>query len=75
MNKISSQQLVELLKKNKGRFIEASMSDGHFKATHMLVFGGRKIYDTGIDSQETKWSPQEFIDFYPMSHWLIERIV
>jgi len=75
MNKISSTQLVDLLIKNKGKYIEASMSNGYFKATHMLVFGGRKIYDTGIDSEEIKWSPQEFIKFYSESFWLIEQIV
>lgn len=75
MNKIPTTQLVDLLIKNKGRYIEASMSNGYFKATHMLTFGGRKIYDTGIDSQEVKWSPQEFIEFYPEVYWLIEQIV
>ncbi len=75
MKKIPTAQLVDLLIKNKGRCIEASMSNGYFKATHMLAFGGRKIYDTGIDSEEVKWRSQEFIEFYSEAHWLIEQIV
>jgi len=75
MNGISSVQLVKLLIENKRRYIEASMNAAGFKATHMLVFGGRKIFDTGIDSQETVWEPKEFIKFYPNAYWLIEQIV
>ena len=51
------------------------MCGTYFRATHMLVFGGKKIFDTGIDSQETKWSPEEFVEFYPKAYWLIEQIV
>ncbi|MBN1218530.1 MAG: hypothetical protein JXM69_06370 [Anaerolineae bacterium] len=75
MNKIPTSQLVEFLIQHKGKFVEASMSNGIFKATHILRFGGRKIFDTGIDSQEVTWTPQEFIDFYPKAYWMIEQVV
>lgn len=71
----SSRQLVNLLIQNKGKYIEASMGNAYFKATHILAFRGRKIFDTGMDSQETKWYPEEFIKFYPDAYWQIEQIV
>ena len=75
MNKISTIELVRYLTENKGKYVEASMNNNIFKATHMIIFGGRKIFDTGIDSQEISWKPQEFIEFYQKAHWLVEQIV
>ena len=75
MRRVSSLQLANLLIQNKGKYIEASMCSACFRATHMLTFGGRKIFDTGIDSQEITWYPKEFVEFYPNAFWVIEQIV
>lgn len=67
--------MVEKMISNKGRHFEAGMDNGFFCATHFLCFGGRKIYDTGIDSQDIIWKPQEFVDFYRFAYWKIDQIV
>ncbi|GAB4439725.1 MAG: hypothetical protein Kow0031_21610 [Anaerolineae bacterium] len=75
MNKITTSQLVDLLTNNKGKYVEASLNNGFFSATHLLVFGGQKIFDTGIDSQEISWKPEDFIRFYPEAYWVVDQIV
>jgi len=73
VNKIKTTPLVALLR--KGRVIEASLNNGIFNATHFLRFGGRKIFDYGIDSSAMSWKPQEFVDFYSRAVWRIDQIV
>lgn len=70
---IPTTDLVKLLHKNK--FVEASLNDGIFNATHFIRFGGRKIFDTGIDSQEVSWKEVEFLSFYEKSFWKIDQIL
>ena len=68
-------ELVELLVKNKRIWIEACLNTRVFRCCHMMVFGGRKIFDIGIDSQEVTWKPDEFVKFYDKAYWEIEQIV
>ena len=75
MKKIPTSQLIELLKAKRDSVFEVSLSNQFFKATHFIYFGGRKLFDTGIDSQETTWLPDEFLRFYPQAFWTIEQIV
>ncbi len=70
---IQTTELVKLLYYNK--FIEASLNDGIFNATHFIRFGGRKIFDTGIDSREVSWNEAEFVSFYEKSFWKIDQIL
>jgi len=73
--KISTYSLVRLLTADKNVVFEASLNNGVFNATHFLRFGGRKIYDIGIDSQQNVWNVSEFVEWYPKAMWLIDQIV
>ncbi len=76
MKTISTSELIQLLMDNKGTYIEASPAlTYNGRATHFLIFEGEKIFDTGIDSQEVSWHPQEFVAFYPNATWVITQIV
>lgn len=70
---IPTTELVKLLCNNK--FVEASLNDGIFNATHFIRFGGRKIFDTGIDSQEISWSINDFVSYYENTFWKIDQII
>lgn len=70
---IPTAELIELLLRNK--FVEASLNDGIFNATHFIRFGGRKIFDTGIDSQEISWSINDFVSYYENTYWKIDQII
>jgi len=61
--------------REKKKIIEASMCLGFFRATHVLSFGSRKIYDTGIDSQQVTWRPADFVKMYQKHQWVIDQIV
>lgn len=73
--KISTNELILLLKSNKRKFIEASLNDGIFNATHFIWFGGKMIYDMGIDSNEVKWNISSFQNWYQSAYWRIDQIV
>lgn len=73
--KIPTKTIVELLTTNKEKVFEISMSTACFKATHIVYFGGRKIFDMGIDSQTVAWKPNEFLGFYPQAYWKIEQVI
>lgn len=73
--KMRTKDLVDLLIKNKGRVIEASLTNGSFNFTHFMDFGGRVIYDLGIDSEEVSRKPLEFLQFYQDSWWRINQMV
>ncbi len=75
MNKLSTNEIIKLVTKNKNNVYEISLNNGIFNATHFLSYGGKKIYDTGIDSKVTKWFPNEFISFYPRAFWIIDQII
>ncbi len=75
MGKLSTKELMATLITNRDRVIEASLNDGVFNATHVLRYGGRKIFDCGIDSEVISWRPKDFLDFYPSAFWLIDQVV
>lgn len=75
MNKIRTVELIEQLRRLQGHFVEASISDGLINATHILRFGGRKIFDIGVDSRESTWKPDEFAALYPRAFWEVEQII
>lgn len=75
MNKISTNDLIMRLKSNKGKVFEVSLNNGFFRATHMIYWGGKILYDTGIDSVEIKWKSDEFKNHYDLSFWEVEQIV
>ena len=73
VSKVKSQELLRIARQCK--YVEASLNNGFLNATHLLRYGGRKYYDTGIDSQETSWSACEFINFYKESYWKIDKVI
>jgi len=73
--KISTKTIIALLTINKGTIFEISMSTSCFKATHIVYFGGRKIFDMGIDSQSVAWNPKEFLSFYLPAYWTVEQVI
>ena len=73
--KISTNSLVRLLTADKNVDFEVSLNNGVFNATHFLRFGGRKIYDIGIDSQQSLWNISEFTAWYNEANWLVDQIV
>jgi hypothetical protein len=75
MNKVSTNELINLLKLNRGKVFEVSISNGFLKATHLIYWGGKILYDTGIDSIEIKWKADEFLENYILSYWEIEQVV
>lgn len=73
--KVQTPELLALLVANKGRVIEASLTNGYFNFTHFMDFGGRVIYDMGIDSEEVSRRPHEFLERYQNEWWRIDQIV
>lgn len=70
---ISSIDLLTLVKNSN--YVEASLNDGIFNATHLIRFGGRKFFDTGIDSKEVSWKENDFLNFYTLANWKIDQII
>lgn len=64
-----------MLVNRRGCIIEASLNNGIFNATHFLRWGGRKIFDCGIDSRDISWSLEDFRTFYENAHWRIDQVV
>lgn len=73
--KFPTKTIVDLLKKNQKTVFEISLNTTDFKATHVVYYGGRKIFDMGIDSQTVAWKPNEFLTFYPQATWSIEQVI
>ncbi|MBN1213396.1 MAG: hypothetical protein JXA92_12550 [candidate division Zixibacteria bacterium] len=66
---------MDLITYRKGSVLEISMNTAYFKATHIVYFGGRKIFDMGIDSQTVTWTPKEFIAFYSQAYWSVDQVI
>lgn len=66
---------MELLLSKRNHTIEACLNDGTFNATHFLRFGGRKVFDFGIDSVEVLWDIESFLAFYSQAYWRVDQIV
>lgn len=75
MKSISTNELVTKLKVNQGKMFEVAINKGAFRFTHFIYFGGKLLYDTGIDSHEIKWKPQDFSDYYNSTFWQIDQVV
>lgn len=75
MKSLCTNELVSEIKENKGKMFEAAIVKRGFRATHFIYFGGHLLYDTGIDSQEIKWKPQDFLDYYNSTFWQIDQVV
>jgi len=74
MKKVNTKELLEIMINLQNHTIEASLNNGTFNATHFLRFGGRKVYDCGIDSADISWNIDEFLRHYPQAFWKIEQI-
>ena len=75
MNSITSNELVSRLKMNRRKMFEVAICKGSVRATHFIYFGGKLLYDTGIDSKEVKWKPQDFLNHYKHTFWKIDQVV
>lgn len=75
MKSISTNELVAKLIVNKGKMFEVAIVKSAFRATHFIYFGGKLLYDTGIDSQEIKWKPKDFLGYYNSTFWQIDQVV
>ena len=73
--KITTEHLVVLLVENKNVDFEVSLNNGVFNATHFFRYGGKRIYDIGIDSHLVTWNKNDFVKWYSNSKWLIDQIV
>ena len=74
-NKIHTKQLLALVMERRNRVVEASLNDGTFNVTHFLRFGGRRIFDCGIDITIVAWKHEEVTTFYSWAFWQIDQIV
>ncbi len=75
MNKLTTEELVRRITQSKNVIFEASLCLGMFRATHFLRFGGKKLFDIGIDSKQITWLHSKFVKFYNKSYWIIDQIV
>ncbi len=75
MKPVSTKELIKKIKANKGKTFEVAIVKEIFRATHFIYFGGRLLYDTGIDSQEIRWKPEEFLNYYISTFWQIDQVV
>ena len=73
--KVSTFELLSFLLGDTTKTIEASLSSGRFSATHFLRFGGRKLFDCGIDSAEVSWDIKDFMAFYSGAYWKLDQVV
>jgi hypothetical protein len=73
--RVTTTKLIQLLTWLPKHTIEASLNYGATNMTHFLEFGGRKIFDIGIDSAEVSSDPEEFLAFYAEAYWRIDQIV
>ena len=64
MRSVFTNELVSEIKNNTGKMFEVAIVKHGFRATHFIYFGGKLLYDTGIDSKEVMWKPNDFIDYY-----------
>jgi len=72
--KLTTVKLVSILFDRKTRWIEASLNDGTFNATHMLQSYGYQVMDCGIDSRDVRWRIEDFTAFYKDARWRIDQI-
>lgn len=54
---------------------EVSIFNDGLRATHFIYFGGKLLFDTGIDSQKISWKISEFLTFYHATFWNIDQII
>ena len=73
--KVSTTELILILIASKAKTIEASLNNSAVNATHFLRFGGRKIFDCGIDSRSVSRDVEKFLSFYSQAYWRVDQIV
>lgn len=75
---ISTAELIKILKKYAGRYIEASLSLGHGFSTHFLMYDANTkiLQDTGCESKLRRLCLTEFAKEYdspnyPNARWFV----
>ncbi len=72
--KFTTAELVSLLLDGNTRWLEVSLNDGVFNATHLILPRKNKLIDCGIDSRDVTWDPNDFIKFYKYAYWKVDQI-
>ena len=69
MKNIVTKSVVQLLKRSPNKWIEFSAMVGSLSFTHFLCFSRNNIISIGIDSDESKFSENDFLSFYKNVCW------
>jgi len=72
---LTIEQLYEFLYLNKEKLIEASQVSGVLRATHLFSISESSVFDEGVDSEETEWEREEFIEWYKNTKWIIDEVI
>lgn len=73
--KISTVELVSLLRAGGSRPVEASLNNRGLNATHILQYHMGRILDCGIDSRDVVWTVKDFIGCYPNAYWKLDQVL
>ena len=74
MSKISTKELIELLKKESTAMIEASLNNGLFNSTHYIYWDDELIHDEGCDDEEYSCTEEQWLNYYPNALWIVNQI-
>lgn len=72
---LKTESLVQLLKDNPSKIIEANINFNNLNATHFIEFIDGNIIHKGIDGKEFIWQIDEFINAYPSTYWYIDYVL
>lgn len=72
--KLSTAVVISLILDGKTKWIEVSLNNGVFNATHLLFNGKHRLIDVGTDSSEVRWKPRDFLNFYRDARWKVDQM-
>jgi hypothetical protein len=72
---IQTSELVEVIKANPLKFVEARLTCGELSFTHFFFFKDYTLFDEGIDGEEMETTFTELLNRYPNHYWRIDNIV
>ncbi|MDD2191463.1 MAG: DpnD/PcfM family protein [Bacteroidales bacterium] len=72
---LKTKQLVQLLRENPCKLIEANIQSNNLNATHFIILENNEIIDEGIDGEKITWQIDEFINEYHSTYWVIDYLL
>ena len=72
---IPTSELLDVVRANPKKYVEASLLLNGGYATHFLRFSGNRLYDEGIDGINRAVSIPVFTTQYANCQWIIDVIV